>query len=147
MKANLLIITIGLPRSGKSTWAKRQRVPIVNPDSIRRALHGEAYIQEAEPMVWALAQYMVRALFLAGHEVVIVDATNTTRERRAMWVRNGWDTVAKTFSTPPAECIERAVRTDTRELIPVIERMFQRWEHVSADEGIEALESVIEGMD
>lgn len=42
-----LILTIGLPRSGKSTWAKQQGCPVVNPDSIRLALHGKAYIQEA----------------------------------------------------------------------------------------------------
>ena len=30
-----LIMTIGLPRSGKSTWARTQACPIVNQDSIK----------------------------------------------------------------------------------------------------------------
>ncbi len=32
---NRLILTVGLPRSGKTTWALEQGWPIVNPDSIR----------------------------------------------------------------------------------------------------------------
>ncbi|KKK82651.1 hypothetical protein LCGC14_2801230, partial [marine sediment metagenome] len=46
-----LILTVGLPRSGKSTWARKQGHPIVNPDSIRLALYGEPFIEEAEPMI------------------------------------------------------------------------------------------------
>jgi predicted kinase len=33
-----LILTVGLPRSGKTTWAKQQGVPMVNRDAIRLAL-------------------------------------------------------------------------------------------------------------
>ncbi|GAF94425.1 unnamed protein product, partial [marine sediment metagenome] len=62
-----LILTVGLPRSGKTTWARKQGIPMVNPDSIRLALHGKAFIEEAEPMIWTIAKYMVRALFIAGH--------------------------------------------------------------------------------
>src|SRR5690554_6874569 len=32
---HILICTVGLPRSGKTTWARKQSYPIVNPDSIR----------------------------------------------------------------------------------------------------------------
>ena len=35
-----LIVMVGLPRSGKTTWARKQGYPIVNPDSIRLAFHG-----------------------------------------------------------------------------------------------------------
>lgn len=67
-----LLVTVGLPRSGKSTWAKQQGAPVVNPDAIRLALHGQAFLQEAEPLVWVMAKYMVEALFLAGHSTVIL---------------------------------------------------------------------------
>ena len=46
-----LILTVGLPRSGKSTWALQQGHPVVNRDGIRKALHGEVYLQPAEDMV------------------------------------------------------------------------------------------------
>ena len=77
-----LTLTVGLPQSGKSTWAMQQGVPVVNPDSIRLAIHGQPFIGDAEPFVWATARTMVNAMFIAGHQHVILDATNTTRKRR-----------------------------------------------------------------
>lgn len=43
-----VILTSGLPRSGKTTWALKQSLSIVNRDAIRLALHGQPFIPEAE---------------------------------------------------------------------------------------------------
>lgn len=129
----LLICTVGLPRSGKSTWAKKRNAPIVNPDSVRLALHGQRYASPAEPMVWVIAMYMVKALFLAGHRCVIVDATNTTRKRRDFWQDEGWVTNFHVIDTPEAECIERVPLRDDA-IIPVIERMARGREPLNPDE-------------
>src|SRR5258706_417694 len=54
---NTLIVMVGLPWSGKSTWAREQgNWPIVCPDEIRFALHGQRFIAEAEPWVWTIAK-------------------------------------------------------------------------------------------
>ena len=116
-----LIVTVGLPRAGKSTWARTSGYPIVNPDSIRLALHGQAYLAEAEPMVWVIAQYMVEALFIAGHETVVVDATNLTKKRRTMWAK--YNPEFKIFDTPRETCIRRAANDNRSDLIPVIKKM------------------------
>lgn len=126
----ILIATVGLPRSGKSTWAKSQAYPMVNPDSIRLALHGQRYALEAEPFVWAIAKVMVRSLFLAGHRVVILDATNTTRKRRDEWRSQEWGTFFKVIPTDKAECLSRG----DAEINPVIERMAEGWEALHDDE-------------
>lgn len=125
-----LIITIGLPRSGKSTWSRSLGYPIVNPDSIRLALHGRAYEKLAEPFVWAIAKVMIRALFLAGHSTVVLDATNATKGRRKEWVDSEWTTFYRLFNTPKEECINRAKLTDREYLIPIIEDMNEKWEAV-----------------
>lgn len=121
----ILILTVGLPRSGKSTWAKGKsaEMPIVNPDSIRLALYGEAFKIEAEPMVWTLARYMVQALFLAGHQIVILDATNLNPGRREDWRSKDWTTVLKIFDTDVATCKARATAGGHDYLLPVIDRM------------------------
>lgn len=104
---NVLMLTVGLPRSGKSTWARTQGVPVVNPDSIRLALHGSAFIGLAEPFVWAIAKVMVRALFLCGHDRVILDATNTTRKRRDEWKSQTWRRKFHEVPTEVGECLQR----------------------------------------
>lgn len=120
-------MTVGLPRSGKSTWAKKQLLPIVNPDSIRLAIHGQRFCAKAEPFVWATAFIMTEALFNAGHNTIILDATNTNEERRKEWYQrfpeDEYDIILQQFDTPKEVCIQRAIDTDQEDLIPVIERM------------------------
>jgi predicted kinase len=131
---HILIATVGLPRSGKTTWAKSQAYPIVNPDSIRLAIHGQRFIGVAEPFVWATAKAMVRALFLAGHQIVILDATNNTRKRRDEWKSDEWATYYKLFITPPEVCFDRATAMNDAGIIPVIERMASEQQPLEEDE-------------
>jgi predicted kinase len=124
-----LIVTVGLPRSGKSTWAKTMGWPIVNPDSIRLALHEKRFLSRAEPFVWAIAYTMVEALFLAGHSCVVVDATNVTRKRRDEWISRYEGAVElKIIDTSPFVCMSRARAENDQEIIPVIQRMAQEWD-------------------
>lgn len=118
-----LLLTVGLPRSGKSTWAMATGVPVVNPDSIRLALHGQAFFGPAEPMVWAVAHLMVQALFTAGHKTVILDATNITEHRRSDWRSKEWNVGFVCFKTSEEECLRRAVALGQTDLLPVIARM------------------------
>ncbi len=118
---NILKMTVGLPRSGKSTWAKQQNIPIVNPDSIRLALHGQRFLPEAESMVWAIAKYMVKSLFLAGHNTVILDATNITKSRRDAWKSKDWVRSFVVFDVSKEECLKRA--QNDCEILPIIEKM------------------------
>lgn len=127
-----LVLTVGLPRSGKSTWARTKGFPIVSPDAIRLSLHGSAFVSDAEPMVWALARYMVKALFLAGHNTVVLDACSTTKERRDEWQSKLWQRRYKVFRTSKEECIKRAQEVPA--LVPVIERMAGQFQDLSVEE-------------
>lgn len=129
-----LVMLVGLPRSGKTTWAQAEAHPIVCPDAIRLALHGQAYISVAEPYVWAIAKTMVRALFLAGHNTVILDACNNTRKRRDDWISGMWRRAFHIFGAPVEICVERARKDDRPELIDVIIRMSDQHEPVGDDE-------------
>ncbi len=131
MSEKTLILTIGLPRSGKSTWAREQGHPIVSPDAIRLGLHGDAWNPLSEGFVWAIAKVMVRALFIAGHDTVILDSTNNTVHRRTEWKSKSWKRGYEIFFTPKDICLERAVATDQEHLVPVIEKMAS--EHESLD--------------
>lgn len=134
MMEKYLICTVGLPRSGKTTWARKQGFPIVNPDSIRLVLHGTAFRREAEDFVWAIARIMVELLFLAGYDVVILDATNTTIKSRATWVNNKWNTYFKVIMEDVEECKQRARDENRYDLIKVIEKMFDQFEALQRHE-------------
>jgi predicted kinase len=142
-----LLLMMGLPRSGKSTWI-RENLPkgacVICPDEFRLALHGKPYIRTAEPTVWAMVRVAVTAAF-AYHDVVILDATNTTRHRRDEWVRGPWHqraihiietSEAACMSRHAAEASERARGRDwkaawseqDRQLFNAIGRMARQWQ-------------------
>lgn len=136
-----LAIMCGLPRSGKTTYARRMERHgwvRVSPDDIRLALHATAFNELAEPYVWAIAETMARALLLGGRDVLI-DATNTTVARRKQWVA-----VARSYDltleinfipTPDYVCLRRRRRN---EAVPdeVIARMWANFERPTRAEGI-----------
>jgi predicted kinase len=131
---HILIAMCGLPRSGKSTWARKTSYPIVCPDAIRLGLHGQRYIELAEPFVWATAKLMVRSLFLSGHKHVVFDATNANRKRRKELESPDWGLYFKYIDTPKEVCLDRARETKDEAIKPVIERMAAAWEPLSEGE-------------
>lgn len=139
-----LVLTIGLPRSGKSTWALNQAKEyghvIVCADSLRLAITGQKVCWPAEAIVWATAQYMVKAMFYSGHPVVILDACNLRSHRRLEWVCDQWKTVLHLVPTGVDECLQRAIALGQIDLLDVIRRYdagredprddLQDWEYV-----------------
>lgn len=137
MEPKILILMVGLPRSGKTTAAnglvEGQGAVIVNSDLIRKAIHGEAFIPTAEPFVWATAHVMVDALFLAGHHTVILDVCNNTRKRRDEWRHGQWDRREFVEVTTSAEVCRKRSGGDIR-LMAVIDRMEAQHEPVADEE-------------
>jgi len=139
MNPYVLICMIGLPRAGKSTYVagiREKGIPVVNPDSIRLAMHGQRFAKEAEELVWATAKIMVRSLFLAGHQEVVLDATNINRASRDKWIDPMWTRLFTYISTPPSVCVVRAAQDGMPDLVPVIERMAVDFEKPSDEEGV-----------
>jgi predicted kinase len=130
-ETSYLIMTIGLPYSGKSVWAKghSKEWPIVSPDQIRYALHGHRFLHEAEPFVWATAKIMVRALFLAGHKTIVLDACNVTAARRDDWIDNLWYRKYVVMDISAEACINRALKADDEYIVPVIKGMAEKLEY------------------
>jgi hypothetical protein len=108
--------------------------PVVNVDSVRLALHGQRFAALAEPMVFAVRLIMVRALFGAGHPMVIYDETNYSRYARDRMRSDDWDTFFIEVATPPDICKNRAIATGQPDLLPVIDSMWARREPLEDDE-------------
>lgn len=113
-----LIITVGLPGSGKTTWAD-QRVAAdetsntirISRDDIRRELFGKYVLnREQENQVTALQHAVVEELLLKGRRV-IVDDTNLHKLTRDAWLELGRRASVrvsfKPFRANVDECIRR----------------------------------------
>jgi predicted kinase len=140
LSARKLILLVGLPRSGKTTWAKRHQKahgwPVVNPDAIRVATHGDPFNPLTEKLVWAMAEIQVRAHFAYGHDTVILDAPNTTRAQRDSWRSAAYARFFHHLATPAHICIARAADAGNHELMRVIRNMAATFEPLGDDEEI-----------
>ncbi len=109
-----LLITRGLPASGKTTFARKLQPGVVrvNRDDLRRMLHGQRlFTQWAESQVTQAQRAAVEAL-LRARASVIVDDTNlrsrTVREWAEMAVRYGASFEVHDFTDVPLqECLRR----------------------------------------
>ncbi|HHV35118.1 MAG TPA: ATP-binding protein [Syntrophomonadaceae bacterium] len=76
-----LVILIGPPAAGKSTWLYQFSGEVISTDDIRRQEFGVQFDQRIEPAVWHLAYERLEKAIRSGKDVCF-DATNTTRNRR-----------------------------------------------------------------
>jgi predicted kinase len=135
-----LVLLVGLPFSGKSTYAAKLRerdgFTVICPDEIRLALHGREFYPPAEGIVWGMAETVTRSLLAQGHKIII-DAVNNTLERRSKWYRLGEEYGANTgtvlIDTPAEVCRQRAMEAGKPHMEDVIARMSTYWEPVSGD--------------
>lgn len=122
-----LIYTVGLPRSGKSTWVSKwaaeepMRV-IVCSDNIRRALTGQRYQPLAETMVFATKHVMIRSLLDRGFDVC-VDGTHSTDISLTRLYEIDINARGILFRTSSEICKNRAIATSQYDLIPIIDRI------------------------
>ena len=131
-----LLITRGLPASGKTTFARKlqPRVLRVNRDDLRLMLHGRRLFTEtAEGQVTHIQRMSVEAL-LAQRADVIVDDTNlrasTVREWAVLAARFGASfEVHDLTDVPLEECLRRdaARPADVRVGERTIRRMHDRY--------------------
>lgn len=129
---NLLIVTVGLPKAGKTTWALSTGHPIVNLSAIRKSLYNQRFIIEMEPWIWNLSRLMVKSLFEAGHKTVILDGTAILEKQREPWRNLDYcKTHFKLFDADMNTCINRAKDQGDIEIIPIIESMGQDFENFS----------------
>jgi predicted kinase len=109
-----LIITRGLPASGKTTFARKLQPAVVrvNRDDLRRMLHGDRlYTQRAEAQVTHAQRAQVEALLRSGADVCVDDTnlrSGTVRYWARLAERLGAQFEVHDFTDVPVEeCIRR----------------------------------------
>ncbi len=134
-----LIMTKGLPGSGKSHWAKsivlKSRpgtVVRVNKDDLRTMLHADRWDGKNEPQVLKARDALVESFLVARVDKVIVDDTNFSpkheKRLRQLAERHGAQFEVKDFSDVRLRtCIERDLKRPKSVGEKVIRDMYERY--------------------
>jgi len=107
----VVVLAIGLPGSGKSSWFKRHSVTPLSSDMLRVLLFDDAHEQRFQDLVFSNLRSMLKARLIARRPMNYVDATNLTPQERHNWVKlakdYGYEAQAVFFDVPLEVCLER----------------------------------------
>lgn len=141
-----LILLVGIPGAGKTTYAKEYiksnlKTVHLSSDLIRAELYGDESIQGNPSEVFSLMQQRAMGALNEGYDV-IYDATNITRKDRASII-----SICPKFAkieahiiwAPIEACIERDSARDRTVGQTVIDKMLKRFQAPYYDEDIDEI--------
>ena len=109
-----VVLAIGLPGSGKSSWFKRHNIHPLSSDLLRELLFDDAQEQRFQDLVFSNLRSMLKARLIARRPMNYVDATNLTPHDRQSWIKlakdYGYDVQGVFFDVPLDVCLERHQR-------------------------------------
>jgi predicted kinase len=134
-----VVLSIGLPGSGKSTWFKRHNILPLSSDMVRILLFDDATEQRHQDLVFSTLRTMLRARLLARRPSNYLDATNLSPHERRSWIKLahdfGYEAHAVFFDVPPEVCMERNRRRERNVPEDVMQRMASKLRPPKFEEG------------
>ena len=134
-----VVLAIGLPGSGKSTWFKRHNILPLSSDMVRILLFDDVTEQRYQDMVFSTLRSLLRGRLLARRPWNYVDATNLSPHERRSWVKLahdfGYEAHAVFFDVPAEVCIERNRRRERNVPEDVMQRMAAKLRPPKFEEG------------
>ena len=123
----VVILAIGLPGSGKSTWFKRRDAVPLSSDVIRSMLFDDVTEQRFQDLVFSTLRSLLRARLVARMPLNYVDATNLSPHDRRGWIKMahdfGYEVQAVYFDVPTEVCMQRNARRNRVVPEEVMQRM------------------------
>jgi predicted kinase len=138
-----VVLAIGLPGSGKTTWYKRRGVTPLSSDLLRSLLFDDITEQRYQGLVFSTLRSLLRARLIAKMPWNYVDATNLSTHERKQWIKMaksfGYEVQAVFFDVPLAVCLERNAKRDRQVSDEVMHKMAERLKPPTFKEGFEKI--------
>jgi predicted kinase len=135
----VVVLAIGLPGSGKSSWFKRHNVVPLSSDMVRSLLFDDVREQRFQDLVFSNLRSMLKARLIAKRPMNYVDATNLTPQERQHWIKLAkdyhYEVHAVFFDVPLEVCVDRHQRRDRVVPEDVMRRMAAKLKAPAFEEG------------
>jgi predicted kinase len=134
-----VVLAIGLPGSGKTTWFRRRGVTPLSSDLLRNILFDDVEEQRYQGLVFSTLRSLLRARLIAKMPLNYVDATNLSSHERSQWIKMaksfGYEVQAVFFDVPLDVCLERNRKRDRSVSEDVMRKMAEKLKPPVFEEG------------
>lgn len=138
-----IIVVVGLPGSGKTTYLQQRGLPSLSSDAVRKILADDETDQSIHARVFVTLRYLLYHRIAIGRPITYVDATHLTPQERRPYIQMG-----RLFACPvdalffdvPLEVCKQRNRARSR-VVPdeALERMAARLVPPSPEEGFQRI--------
>jgi predicted kinase len=138
-----VVLAIGLPGSGKTTWFGRRGVTPLSSDLLRNILFDDVEEQRYQGLVFSTLRSLLRARLIARMPWNYVDATNLSIHERRQWIKMaksfGYEVQAVFFDVPLEVCLGRNRQRDRSVSEEVMRKMAEKLKPPVFEEGFEKI--------
>jgi predicted kinase len=135
----IVVLAIGLPGSGKTTWFGRRGITPLSSDLLRNILFDDVEEQRYQGLVFSTLRSLLRARLIARMPWNYVDATNLSTHERRQWIKMaksfGYEVQAVFFDVPLDVCLERNSKRDRSVSEDVMRKMAEKLKPPVFEEG------------